>query len=75
TIYYLLQPYNAATESKSGTYQLVLLATYLLCFFMMKVKLPILFFGLACIAFCILYCIVASVLVYKFAPKTFKLRI
>ncbi|MEG1957115.1 MAG: hypothetical protein RSC19_05290 [Lachnospiraceae bacterium] len=75
TIYYLLQPYNAATESKSGTYQLVLSATYLLCFFIMKVKLPILFFGLACIAFCILYCIVACVLIYKFAPKTFKLRI
>lgn len=75
TIYYLLQPYNAATESKSGTYQLVLSATYLLCFFMMNVKLPILFFGLVCIAFCILYCIVASVLIYKFAPKTFKLRI
>ncbi|MEG0998879.1 MAG: hypothetical protein RSF13_07620 [Clostridiales bacterium] len=75
TIYYLLQPYNAATEAKSGTYKMVLSATYLLCFFVMQVKLPILFFGLGCIAFCILYSIVACVLIYKFAPKTFKLRI
>lgn len=74
TIYYLLQPYNAATEAKSGTYQMVLSATYMIFFLMMRVKLPTFFFGIACIGFCILYCIVASVLIYKLAPKTFKLR-
>ncbi|MEG1192113.1 MAG: hypothetical protein RSG50_02695 [Clostridia bacterium] len=74
TIYYLLQPYNAATEAKSGTYQIVLSVTYGVCFLLMSVKMPILAFGIACIAFCVLYCIVASVLVYLFAPKTFKLR-
>lgn len=74
TIYYLLQPYNAGTEIKSGTYQLVLSGTYLVCFFMMQLHMPTLLFGGLAIVFCVLYCIVACVLVYRFAPKTFRLR-
>lgn len=74
TIYYLLQPYNAATEMKSGTYQLVLSVTYFVCFFLMQVRMPTLVFGLTCIAFCVLYSIVACFLIYRFAPKTFRLR-
>lgn len=74
TIYYLLQPYNAGTEMKSGMYQVILSVTYLVCFFLMQVRLPILVFGIACIAFCVVYSVVACVLVYRFAPKTFRLR-
>ena len=44
TIYYLLQPYNAGTELKSGTYRFVLSATYLVCFFLMQQRIPILLF-------------------------------
>ena len=75
TIYYLLQPYNAGTEIKSGMYQIIMSATYLVCFGLMQVRLPILVFGIACIAFCIVYSAVACVLVYRFAPKTFRLRV
>lgn len=60
TNYYLLQPYNAATEVKSGTYRIVLAATYLLCFLLMKQSLPLLTFGIITIAFCVLYSIIAS---------------
>ena len=74
TIYYLLQPYNAGTEMKSGTYQLVMSATYFVCFFLMQVRMPTLVFGAMCIVFCVLYSIVACILVYRFAPKTFRLR-
>ena len=74
TIYYLLQPYNTATEIKSGTYQLVCSITYIVCFFFMQIQLPTLLFGTACIAFCILYCIVACIIAYRLAPKTFRLR-
>ncbi len=74
TIYYLLQPYNAGTEMKSGTYQIVLSVTYFVCFLMMQLRLPIFVFGLLTIVFCVLYCIAACFLVYKFAPKTFRLR-
>lgn len=74
TIYYLLQPYNAGTELKSGTYKIILWATYFVCFYIMKLRMPIMVFGVLTIVFCILYSIVASILVYRFAPKTFKIR-
>lgn len=75
TIYYLLQPYNAATEVKSGAYQLVLSATYLVCFCLMQIQMPTMIFGLMTIAFCAAYCAVACALVYKLAPRTFRLRL
>lgn len=74
TIYYLLQPYNAGSEMKSGTYQIIMSVTYFVCFVMMQVQMPILVFGIACIIFCILYSIVACILVYRLASKTFRLR-
>ncbi len=74
TIYYLLQPYNAGTELKSGTYRFVLSATYLVCFFLMQQRIPILLFGALAILFCVLYCIAACILVYLFAPRTFRIR-
>lgn len=74
TIYYLLQPYNAGTQMKSATYQIILSATYLACFFLMQVQLPTLLFGGLTIVFCILYCVIACILVYYFAPRTFRLR-
>jgi len=75
TVYYLLQPYNAGTEIKSGTYRVVMYVTYFFCFFFMKVKMPTFVFGIMTIVFCALYCIVACVLVYRLAPKTFRLRL
>ncbi len=74
TLYYLLQPYNAGTEVKSATYQIAMFATYLVCYSMMQVRLPIPVFGLACIAFCLVYSLVACILVYRLAPKTFRIR-
>lgn len=74
TVYYLLQPYNAGTEMKSGMYQVILSMTYLVCFYLTKLQMPALVFGAMTIAFCVLYSVVASILVYRLAPKTFKLR-
>ena len=74
TLYYLLQPYNAGTEITSGTYQLITSGTYIVCYTMMRFKMSTLIFGVMTIVFCIIYCVVASILVYKFAPKTFRIR-
>ena len=74
TVYYLLQPYTAGTEMKSGTYRIVMILTYVVCYAVMNLRMPILVFGLAAIAFCAVYSTVASILVYKFAPQTFRLR-
>ena len=72
TIYYLLQPYNAGTELKSGTYRIVLSVTYVVCFALMRLRMPIMIFGIMTIVFCALYSVVASILVYRLAPKTFR---
>ena len=74
-MYYLLQPYNVNIEMKSSTYTLVQWITYFVCYAFIQVKLPTLYFGLATIIFSILYSIIALILVYKYAPKTFKLRV
>lgn len=75
TIYYLLQPYNADTEIKSATYSIIMGATYMVCYVFMQIELPTLYFSIAVIVFCIIYCIVSSILVYKYAPKTFRIRV
>ena len=74
TIYYLLQPYTAGTEMKSAVYQIVLSLTYVACYGVMQVKIPLLAFGALCGGFCVLYCAAACLLVYRLAPKTFRLR-
>lgn len=73
-LYYLLQPYNAGTEIKSGTYKLAMWATYMLCYIFMQMRFPTLIFGAVTIAFCVIYSAAASALVYKLASKTFKIR-
>lgn len=74
TLYYLLQPYNAGTEIKSGTYKLAMWGTYMVCYIFLQLRFPTLIFGAATIVFCLVYCAAASLLVYRLAPKTFKIR-
>ena len=74
TLYYLLQPYNAMTEIKSPSYFIAGTVTYLVCFFFMLQRIPALIFGLGVLAFSAVYCVIASLLVYRLAPKTFRLR-
>ena len=74
TLYYLLQPYNSGTEIKSGTYKLAMWGTYMVCYIFLQMRFPTLIFGAATIVFCLVYCAAASLLVYRLAPKTFKIR-
>ncbi len=73
-MYYLLQPYNSATEVKSSTYSIVQGATYFVCYTIIDFSLPNIIFGTLLTIFCIIYCIVSLFIAYKYAPKTFKLR-
>lgn len=74
-MYYLLQPYNVSTEMKSSTYKVVQFLTYIVSYYMIQIKMPIFGFGIATIVFCIAYSLISLFLAYKYAPKTFKLRI
>ena len=73
-MYYFLQPYNAATEVMSTTYNTVQTLTYIVCYFMIELELPTFYFGIATILFCITYSIISLIVAYFIAPKTFKLR-
>ncbi len=73
-LYYLLQPYNQNMELKSPLFSIINTATYFVCFFAMGREIPIFNAGVFIIAFCLIYILVALILAYKLAPKTFKLR-
>lgn len=73
-IYYLLQPYNVNLESKGVAYNIINWVTYIICYMGIQFKLPTIAFGSAITAFCVIYVIVAFILAYRLAPKTFKLR-
>ena len=73
-LYYLLQPYNIGMEMKSTTYTLATIITYWLCYYISDLKVSSFTFGLIMIAFATVYSLISLFLVYKYAPKTFKLR-
>ena len=74
-MYYLLQPYNVNTEMKSSTYKVVQGLTYIVSWYMIQIKMPIFTFGITTIVFCIAYSLISLFIAYKYAPKTFKLRV
>lgn len=73
-LYYLLQPYNVNTEVRSAPYMIAFGASYILIYFLMFQRIPLETFGFACLGFCAVYTVIASLLVYRFAPRTFKLK-
>lgn len=73
-LYYLLQPYNVATEVKSSFYKFMQWLTYFFCYIFLQVRFDTYPFGLMTIGFCVIYCVIALILVYQKAPKTFKIR-
>ena len=73
-LYYLFQPYNEATELKGGTYKLITSGTYFVCLSMANLRMEALTFGGLCLAFCAGYWALACVLVYRLAPKRFRIR-
>lgn len=74
-LYYLLQPYNINSDIKSMAYQIVNSGTYFCCYFLLDLELPITIFASVMVIFSIVYIIVSLILVYHFAPKTFKIHL
>ena len=73
-IYYLLQPYNKDMEVKKVSYSVVTLATYFIAYALSDVVLSSVVFSLLGVLFTIIYIVIALILVYKRACKTFKLN-
>jgi len=64
----------ARLEVKNATFSILNSFTYFVCYFAIGKKIPTLIFGTLISVFCIVYIVVALVLAYRLAPKTFKLR-
>ncbi|MEK0153271.1 hypothetical protein [Tetragenococcus halophilus] len=73
-MYYLLQPYNNNVEMKSASYSIVQGLTYFVSYFLIGRTFSTLSFGLATVLFSIIYIFLSLLIVYKLAPKTFKIR-
>lgn len=74
TCYYLLQPYNEFTETKSATYSLVMSLTYGICFAFIYLHMSTYVFGTIMTLFSLVYFVISYRLVYKKASQTFRLR-
>ena len=72
-IYYLLQPFNKNLEVKKASYSFATLGTYILSYQMTRVVMNSLQLSLLGLTLTILYIFISLGLVYKYAPKTFKL--
>lgn len=73
-LYYLLQPYDINMKSRSMVYSVMNFITYLLCYKCMSLKVHASIFSIISIIATLLYILLALCLVYKFAPRTFKLK-
>ena len=74
-VYYLLQPFNVHSEMKSGKYVLANSVIYMICLGLFQVpSIPVKLFAPIALGVLVLYMVIASVLVYKFSPKTFKIH-
>lgn len=73
-MYYLLQPYDIHMTSKSHSYSIAGIITYVFCYLFIQIKMSTFIFSMCVIIFTIVYALLARILVYKYAPKTFRLK-
>ncbi len=73
-LYYLLQPYNKDRAVSNFEYSLVIFLTYFLIFSISGLHINPLVLAISIIIFSIIYIVVGLLLVYRFAPKTFRLK-
>lgn len=73
-LYYVFQPYTTELGMKNPFYNGINYGVYFLCFFCMKIKSPPSYFTLIVLASTCLYIVVALILVYRYAPKTFRVK-
>jgi len=73
-IYYIIQPYTANLEVKSPLFRGINTVMYVVCYMCSGIDSSSYMFSIGVIIFTVIYMIIALTLVYKLAPKTFKLK-
>ncbi len=73
-LYYVFQPYTTESGVKNPFYSIISNGVYILCFSCIKIKSPPSYFALIVLAATFLYIVIALILVYRLAPKTFRVK-
>lgn len=73
-LYYVLQPYTTELNVKNPLFNIINSVVYFFCFFCMRVKTASSTFTVGVLLLTGLYIAVALTLVYKYAPKTFRVK-
>lgn len=73
-LYYILQPYTADLKIKSDAFVILNNIIYFIGFGCFKIKEPSIYFTITIIVVTTLFVPLSLYLIYKFAPKTFKIK-
>ncbi|MGH4119308.1 hypothetical protein [Clostridium sp.] len=73
-MYYVLQPYTAELTVKSPLFKFINMVVYFGSYACLQIETSSYYFAAGVIVTTILYMIVALILIYRVAPKTFKLK-
>ncbi len=73
-MYYVLQPYTAELTVKSPLFKFINMVVYFACYGCLQVQTSSYYFTAGVIIITVVYMVVALILTYKVAPKTFKLK-
>jgi hypothetical protein len=73
-MYYVLQPYTAELTVKGSLFNFINVVVYLISYFCIRIKTSSYYFTLGILIITIIYIAVALILIYKLAPRTFKLK-
>ena len=73
-MYYVLQPYTAELTVKSPLFKIINMIVYIACYTSLQIKTSSYYFALGIIVITIVYMVIALIVTYKVAPKTFKLK-
>lgn len=73
-LYYVFQPYTTQLTIKNPFFKVINFIVYMLSYTCLQIKSPPSFFAAIILFFTITYVIVALILVYKMAPKNFRVQ-
>ena len=73
-LYYITQPYTSQLTIKSPIYKIASFIVYIAAYTCLQVNTQSIWFTLTVILVTIIYALIALILVYKLAPKNFKLK-
>jgi hypothetical protein len=73
-LYYVFQPYTTELGMKNPFFKIINTAVYVLSFLSMRIDSPPSYFTLIVLISTFVYIVAALILVYRYAPKTFRVK-